>query len=180
MEGWYQGAAYVQLVNDIDNHDLSSYEWDVRTDGEYSTDSYESTASTSHDFNPEALGVNPKVLVDILNSTGWRVMIRQELLRQAKDDLGTSYNIDINGTTATQSGEDITYEIEFIVTQDTPDEIIELFKELVTGDMDDSDRLSNLFNWAMKQTLNARLPAGQQKNLDEHLVKTWKGFLGRI
>ena len=66
-----------------------------------------------------------------------------------------------------------------MVTQDTPDEIIELFKELVTGDMDDSDRLSNLFNWAMKQTLNARLPAGQQKNLDEHLVKTWKGFLER-
>jgi len=178
MEGWYQGAAYVQLVNDIDNHDLSSYEWDVRTDGEYSTDSYETTASTSHDFNPEALGVNPKVLIDILNSTGWRVMIRQELLKPAKDELGTSYNVDLNGTTATQSGEDITYEIEFVVTQDTPDEIIELFKELVTGDMDDSDRLSNLFNWAMKQTLNARLPAGQQKNLDEHLVKTWKGFLG--
>jgi len=178
MEGWYQGAAYVQLVNDIDNHDLSSYEWDVRTDGEYSTDSYETTASTSHDFNPEALGVNPKVLIDILNSTGWRVMIRQELLKPAKDELGTSYNIDLNGTTATQSGEDITYEIEFVVTQDTPDEIIELFKELVTGDMDDSDRLSNLFNWAMKQTLNARLPAGQQQNLDERLVKTWKGFLG--
>ena len=33
MEGWYQGAAYVQLVNDIDNKELSSYEWDVRTDG---------------------------------------------------------------------------------------------------------------------------------------------------
>ena len=179
MEGWYQGAAYVQLVNDIDNHDLSSYEWDVRTDGEYSTDSYETTASTSHDFNPEALGVNPKVLIDILNSTGWRVMIRQELLKPAKDELGTSYNVDLNGTTATQSGEDITYEIEFVVTQDTPDEIIELFKELVTGDMDDSDRLSNLFNWAMKQTLNARLPAGQQQNLDERLVRTWKEFIGR-
>ena len=179
MEGWYQGAAYVQLVNDIDNKELSSYEWDVRTDGEYSTDSYETTASTSHDFDPEELGVNPQVLADILNSRDWRVMIRQELLKPAKDELGTSYNVDLNGTTATQSGEDITYEIEFIVTQDAPDAVIEVFRELVTGDMDDSDRLSNIFDWAMKQTLNSRLPAGQQKNLDEHLVRTWKGFLGR-
>ena len=184
QEGWLQGAAYVQLVNDIDNKDLSSYEWDVRTDGEYATDSYESTASTSHDFDPEELGVNPKVLEDILNSTGWRVMIRQELLKPAKDELGTDYNVDLNGTSVDISGSEhvgylVQYNIEFIVNQDTPDEIIELFKELVTGDMDDSDRLSNIFNWAMKQALNARLPAGQQKNLDEHLVKTWKGFLGR-
>jgi len=184
-EGWLEGAAYVKLVDDIDNKDLSSYEWDVRTDGEYSTDSYESTASTSHDFDPEELGVNPKVLADILNSTGWRTMIRQELLKPAKDELGTDYNIDINGTTADISGSEhigyvVTYEIEFIVTQDTPDQIIELFRELVTGDMDDEDRLNNIFDWTMKQTLNARLPASQQKNLDEHLVKTWKGFLGRL
>jgi len=183
MEGWYQGAAYVQLVNDIDNKELSSYEWDVRTDGEYATDSYESTASTSHDFDPEELGVNPKVLEDILNSTGWRVMIRQELLKPAKEELQTSYNVDLNGTSVDISGSEhvgylVQYNIEFIVNQDTPDEIIELFKELVTGDMDDSDALSAVFNNAMKHTLNARLPASQQQNLDERLVRTWKGYLG--
>jgi len=37
-----------------------------------------------------------------------------------------------------------------------------------------------MFDWAIKQMINARLPAGQQQNLDERLVKTWKGFLGRI
>ena len=184
MEGWYQGAAYVQLVNDIDNKELSSYEWDVRTDGEYSTDSYETTASTSHDFDPEELGVNPQVLEDILNSTGWRVMIRQDLLKPAKEAEGTDYNIDLNGTSVDISGSEhvgylVQYNVEFVVTQDTPDEIIELFKELVTGDMDDSDALSAVFNNRMKHTLNARLPAGQQQNLDEHFVRTWKGFLGR-
>jgi hypothetical protein len=45
--------------------------------------------------------------------------------------------------------------------------------------MDDETTLANIFNWAMKHVLNARLPASQQQNLDEHLVKTWKGFLGR-
>jgi hypothetical protein len=50
---------------------------------------------------------------------------------------------------------------------------------LVTGDMDDSDRLSNIFNWAMKQALNERLPASMQQNLDEKLVKTWKSYLNK-
>ena len=45
--------------------------------------------------------------------------------------------------------------------------------------MDDEDNLNPVFNNAMKQALNSRLPASQQQNLDEHLVKTWKGFLGR-
>jgi hypothetical protein len=183
-EGWLEGAAYVQLVDDIDNKDLSSYEWDIRTDGEHSTDSYESTASTSHDFDPEELGVNPQVLADILNSTGWRVMIRQALLKSAKEELETDYNVDINGTTAEISGSEhvgylVQYEIEFIVNQDAPDKVIEVFRELVEGEMDDSDNLSAVFNNMMAQTLNSRLPASQQQNLDERLVKTWKGFLGR-
>jgi len=184
-EGWLEGAAYVKLVDDIDNKDLSSYEWDVRTDGEHATDSYESTASTSHDFDPEELGVNPKVLVDILNSTGWRTMIRQALLAAPKEEVGTEYNVDLNGATADVSGSDhigyvVTYEIEFIVTQGAPDEVIQVFRELVEGEMDDEDNLNAIFNTAMKQTLNSRLPASQQQNLDEHLVKTWKGFLGRL
>ena len=46
--------------------------------------------------------------------------------------------------------------------------------------MDDEDNLRAVFSDAMKQALNSRLPASQQQNLDERLVKTWKGFLGRI
>ena len=182
-EGWLAGGAYIKLVDDIDNRELSSYEWDMRTGGEHSSDSYESTASTSHDFDPEELGVNPQVLLDILNSTGWRTMIRQALLKSAKEIVGTEYNVDLNGTTATPAYaggpglEDITYEIEFIVNQDAPDEVIDVFRELVEGDMDDSDNLSAVFNNMMAQALNARLPASQQQNLDEHFVRTWKDYL---
>jgi hypothetical protein len=106
------------------------------------------------------------------------------LLKSAKEEVGTSYNVDINGTTADISGSEhvgyvVTYEIEFIVNQDAPDEVIQVFRELVEGEMDDSDNLSAVFNDMMAHTLNSRLPASQQQNLDEHLVKTWKGFLGR-
>ena len=183
QENWLEGGGYIKLVNDIDNKDISSYEWDIRTDGEHAEDSYESTASTSHDFDPEELGVNPQVLADILQSTGWRTMIRQALLKSAKEELETDYNVDINGTTAEISGSEhvgylVQYEIEFIVNQDAPDKVIEVFRELVEGEMDDSDNLSAVFDNMMAQTLNARLPASQQQNLDERLVKTWKGFLG--
>ena len=67
-----------------------------------------------------------------------------------------------------------------MVNQDAPDEVIEVFRELVEGDMDDEDALNAVFNNTMAHTLNARLPASQQQNLDERLVKTWKGFLGRL
>ncbi len=111
-------------------------------------------------------------------------MIRQALLKSAKEELETDYNVDVNGTTAEISGSEhvgylVQYEIEFIVNQDAPDKVIEVFRELVEGEMDDSDNLSAVFNNMMAQTLNARLPASQQQNLDEHFVKTWKGFLGR-
>ena len=179
QEGWMEGGAYIKLVEDIDNGDIDSYEWDVRTDGEYSTESYESTASVSHDFNAAALGLSPRILFNILNSRDWLLFIRDELLRAPREELGIEYYLDISNTSAVESGEDITYTIEFRITADDPDARVELFRELVVGDMDDEDRLSNLFDWSIKQIINARLPASQQQNINERLVKTWKGFLSR-
>ena len=86
-------------------------------------------------------------------------MIRQALLKSAKEELETDYNVDVNGTTAEISGSEhvgylVQYEIEFIVNQDAPDKVIEVFRELVEGEMDDSDNLSAVFNnmmdWSAK------------------------------
>ena len=98
-----------------------------------------------------------------------------------KNELGVEYYLDIENSQAVvpPTGQDIKYTLTFKITADDPDARVQLFRELTTGAMDDEDVLNNLFDWAMKQTLNARLPASQQQNLDEHLVKTWKGFLGR-
>ena len=179
-EGYMEGGEYIKLAYEIEDAPFESYEWDVRSDGEDPTESYTSTAAVSHDFNPEALGVSPQVLTQILDSRDWRLFIREELLKQPRAELGVEYYLDIGNSSAMASGEDIEYTIEFKITADDPDARVQLFRELTTGEMDDEDRLRNLFNWAIKQMLNARLPAGQQQNLDERLVKTWKGFLGRI
>jgi hypothetical protein len=52
----------------------------------------------------------------------------------------------------------------------------------VTGedsDMDDEDNLKVAFDGVMAQFINSRQPSHMQQNLDERLVKTWKGFIGR-
>ncbi len=186
-EGYLEGGEYLKLAYEIEDAPFESYEWDVRSDGEDPSESYTSTATISHEFNPEALGVSIQVLVQILESRDWNLFIRKELLRQARDELGVGYYLDIDHSQTKASsvvgaagGQDIKYTLTFQITADDPDARVQLFRELTTGAMDDEDALNNLFDWAMKQTLNARLPASQQQNLDEHLVKTWKGFLGRI
>tara|TARA_R110002020_G_scaffold37239_1_gene112413 strand:+ start:16041 stop:18476 length:2436 start_codon:yes stop_codon:yes gene_type:complete len=180
-EGYLEGGEYLKLAYEIEDAPFESYEWDVRSDGEDPSESYTSTAAVSHDFNPEELGVDPRVLFNILDSRDWRLFIRKELLKQARDELGVEYYLDIENSQAVvpPTGQDIKYTLTFKITADDPDARVQLFRELTTGAMDDEDVLNNLFDWAMKQTLNARLPASQQQNLDEHLVKTWKGFLGR-
>jgi hypothetical protein len=45
--------------------------------------------------------------------------------------------------------------------------------------MDDADNIKAVFNNVMAQVLNSRQPSHTQQNLDERLVRTWKGFLGR-
>ena len=178
-DGWMDGGKYIKLAREIEDGEISSYEWDVRSDGEYE-DSYESTASTKHDFNPEALGISPQVLIQILDSREWKLAIRSALIANAQQEINTEYHLDIGNSSAMASGEDIEYIIEFRITADDPDERVNLFTEVITGEMDDEDELNAIFDRILAQFMNSRMPAGQQQNLDERLVRTWKGFLGRI
>ena len=183
-EGYMEGGAYIQLAYDIENSEISSYEWDVRYDGEHPTESYEATAAISHDFNPEELGIDPRVLFDLLDSRDWRLAVRTRLLDSAQRALGTEYHLDIENSQAVvpPTGEDIKYTLTLKITADDPDERTKLFRELVTGensDMDDVDNVKAAFDALIVQFLNSRQPSHMQQNLDEHLVRTWKGFLNR-
>jgi len=108
--------------------------------------------------------------------------VRTALIASAQKALGTEYHLDIENSQAVDSGEDITYTLTFQITADDPDERVKLFRELTTGedsDMDDEDNIKAAFNNVMAQFLNSRQPSHMQQNLDERLVRTWKGFLGR-
>ena len=166
QEGVLAGGGYIKLAGEIENSEISSYEWDVRYDGEHPTESFEATAFTKHDFNPEALGISPQVLIQILDSRDWKLAIRSALIGPAQQEVGTEYHLDISNSSAAASGEDIEYIIEFSISADDPDARVELFREVVTGEMDDEDELNAVFNRILAQFMNSRMPAGVQQNLD--------------
>ena len=85
-----QGGAYMNLAIDIENGDVSSYEWDVQTDGNYD-DSYDSYASYSFDYDIEEVKMHEKVLMQILNSRDYKIQLRRNLLQQPQSVVDTDY-----------------------------------------------------------------------------------------
>ena len=60
-EGFMQGGEYINFAVDVENGEISSYEWDVQTDGDYE-DSYETYASYSFDYELENFKFIPPII----------------------------------------------------------------------------------------------------------------------
>ena len=197
QEGWIDAGAYANLAREIEQGNIDSYYWDVESDGE-SDESYEAWTTIKHDFDPEALGVEPRILFEIVDSREFMISLRWRLLALAQKEVPTKYHLDIRDSSAVDSGGDVRYSISFQVTLDDPDERSALFKELVTGEMDDEDEISKAFMGALQEVagrkgvkLNAAggppekvrnfdslKDLGENKQYDaNYLVKTWKRFI---
>ena len=179
-EGYMQGGEYLNLAINIEDGGLTSYEWDLETDGEY-TDSYESMASYSFDYDPEQLNITLPVLMKLLDSREFRIQIRRNLLAMPQRNVDTEYFLQMNMTVIEVAGE-ARVTVTFTINRDEPDEMATLFQELVEGDMDDEDELRRVFARTLAQI---RQQAGQfpeqdspaTQGINEHLVKNWKSFL---
>ena len=173
-EGWLVGAAFMQLAMDIENDELTSYEWDLESDGEYE-DSYEATATITHDFDAAELNVTPEALLEVLKSREWRLLVRTQLLSDLQKHVGVDYHLDIAQSTATDIGGTLRYSFAFQVTADDPTGRVNLFRALVE-ELDDEDEIAAIFEKAMAATLNTT-----QQNLSENkkydadwALKRWK------
>ncbi len=172
-EGQMEGGTYIQLAMAIEDGSVSSYEWDVETDGDYS-DSYESTARYSHYYDPEEFGLDIRVLAQILDSRDFKIELKRQLLEEPRKEQNTQYYLQMGATTVEVGGE-IKYTSIFSINADEPDIMVGLFQELIEGNMDDEDNLNVVFKRVLAQFVNSRQPASMQTN--EGLVRTWKGFL---
>ena len=178
-EGEMQGGEYVNLAVNIENQDVTSYEWDLETDGEYE-DSYESTARYSFDYDPEELKITLPILFKLLDSREFKIQLRRNLLQQPQAEVDSEYFLQMD-TRVIDSGGDAQVTVIFLINRDEPDEMVKLFQELVEGDMDDEDNLRAVFNRTLAQI---RQQAGQWPELDspatqgisENLVKSWRQF----
>ena len=179
-EGYMQGGEYMNLAVNIENGDVTSYEWDLDTDGDYD-DSYESIANYSFDYDPEQLNITLPVLMKLLDSREFRIQIRRNLLALPQRNVDTEYFLQMNMSVIDVGGEARTT-VTFAINRDEPGEMVALFQELIEGDMDDEDELRRVF---MRTLAQIRQQAGQFPELDspatqgisENLVKTWKHFL---
>ena len=197
-EGYIDGGQYIQLAMKIENGDIDSYEWDVEYDGEHYTESYDAWAKVSYDYDPEELGVEPRILFDLVDQREFALLLRQYLTAPAKESAGSEYWLSIRDKSAVDSGGDVRYGITFKVDADTPDSAVEQFYDLITGDMDDEDEIkkafmSALYEFAAKNgvKLNGVGPSsakvrdfdalqdlGENKQYNaDYLVKTWKRFI---
>jgi len=173
--GQIEGGEFMNLAIAIEDSILTSYEWDIETDGEYDQ-SYECTARYSHYYDPEDLGLSMEVLMQILDSRDFKIELRKQLLEAPRKEQNTQYYLNMDATTIEHAGE-AKFTAIFSINADAPDIMTGLFVELVEGEMDDEDNLNVVFNRVLAQFVNSRQPSHMQTN--ESIVKSWKGFLGR-
>ena len=172
-EGQMEGGKYMRLAVAIEDGELTSYEWDLETDGDY-YDSYESTARYTHYYDPEDLGLGIDVLKQIVDSRDFRIELRKQLLEAPRKEENTQYYLSMDGVTIEKGGE-IAFTAVFSINADAPDIMTGLFKELVEGEMDDEDNLTVVFNRVLAQFVNSRKPAFMQTN--ESVISNWKDYL---
>ena len=165
--GQMEGGEFMNLAVAIEDGVLTSYEWDLETDGNYD-ESYECTARHSHYYDPEDLGLGMKVLMQILDSRDFKIELKKQLLEEPRKEQNTQYYLDMHAITVEHAGE-AKYTAIFSINYDHPDIMTELFVELVEGDMDDEDNLNVVFNRVLAQFVNSRQPSHMQTN--ESVVK---------
>ena len=184
-ENYMAGGGYMNLVKRIEQDEIDSYEWDLEYDKEHHDESYETWASVSFDFDPEELGVDPRTLFDLVDRREFALRLRGFLTSGAREETGGEYWLSIRDKSAVDSGGDVRYSITFKVDADTPDELVEQFYELITGDMDDEDEIAKAFMGALqeeaaKNGVNLGQPAAeQQRNFDDlkDLGEVWRRFI---
>ena len=175
-EGWMEGGEYLKLAMEIEDGDITSYEWDLETDGNYS-DSYESYASYSFEYNPEAVGISYEVLVKLLESREYKMLLRANLLAAPRIEVGTEYYLDIAHYTVTQSGQEAVVQIQFKINADDPDERVGLFRDLAEGDMDDEDNLRAVFEKTLSEINGEAMLVDPIGDISEQLVGNWRRFI---
>ena len=187
QQGWFEGHMYMSLAQKIENKEIGSYEWDVEYDKEHYTESYEAWATTSYDFDPEELGIEPRILFDLVDRREFALRLRGYLTALAREYSSTDYWLSIRNKSAVEVGGEVRYSITFHVNADTPDDLVAQFFELVTGDMDDEDEIAKAFMGALREEaaingvkLGGPAPTPEkQRNFDDlkNLGEVWRRFI---
>jgi len=175
MEGAMVGGKFLNMAMEISNNDIDPYEWTLELDDKWDPD--EATiivGQVEFFFEAKELQINPKVLQQILDSPDYRKAVRTKILADAKEEVGTEYNVDIYdpGTGAAPIGDGVNYEFALVVSYEDPDEVIDVFEAAVwqPGTVDDEDKLREIFLGTLQTMQRLRMPSGMR---DEPENEEW-------
>ena len=175
------GGKFINLAMAIEGNDISSYEWDVETDGNYD-DAYEVYASYNFDYDIEEVKMNEKVLMQILNSRDYKIQLRANLLAIPRKVEDTEYYLSTKVIANKYVEGEIRVSITFFVNRDNNDEMVDLFKQVIEGDMDDEDELEKIFKKTLEEVRNFHGVWPEEEgprttDINEAMVNTWRRFL---
>ena len=183
-QGWMKGGKFQALAWKVHNDDITSYEWDVEADGDYD-ETYEITATTNITVEWDDVvlskfnNISQKDMQDIVDSRDLRLLFRTDVLGAIRNVLEIDYWLDIHseGTVDNMEEYNIEYQVQFSITEDSPDEQVELFAHLIE-DADDEDDLRDALILSILQVIRKH---NIQENIsrysskdDEFFVKRWK------
>lgn len=167
MQNAMVGGKFLNMAMEISNNDIDPYEWTLELDDKYDPD--EATiimGQVEFFFDAKELQWNPQVLQQVLDSRDFKLAIRKKMLAAAKEEVQTEYNVDIydQGTGAMPLDNGVNYEFAFVVGDEDPDEVIDLFEAAVwqPGTVDDEDKLREIFLGTLETIRRLRMPSGMQ------------------
>ena len=100
--------------------------------------------------------------------------MRQYILAEPKSEVGTEYNLTIDNAGTQVVANYVRHYIRFKITEDDPSESVELFKELVTGEMDDEENLNVVHNKALANIMQQSQSGQWGDDVQENLIKESK------
>ena len=167
MQGAMVGGAFLNMAMEISNNHIDPYEWTLELDDRWDPEEANiAIGQVEFFFDAEELQWNPQVLQQVLDSHDFRTAIRNKMLADAKEEVGTQYNVDIwtQGTGALIVDNGVNYEFALVVSNEDPDEVIELFQAAVwqPGTVDDEDKLREIFLGTLETMQRARMPSGMR------------------
>ena len=188
-EGLIDGGAIINLGREIENGDKDLYEWTWTAEEGYD-EPFELVSATTRqlvDYS-DIPGATKDAVGLILNTRDFWLDIRKRMHAAIHDDFKNKYFVDIERTVRDIDEDDFEYDLMYFVSEDSPDEVVEIFEALVEH-WDDEDDLRSLFKTVIAEFLKKTKSLQRvdpYMNINEHKVKpvsdqklfnNWRNFL---
>lgn len=189
VEGVIDGGAVIRLGREVENNDKYSYEWDWEAEGGF--DEFELVSASTKQIieYSDIPGASQEAIDLILNTRDFWLDVRKRMHAAIHDDFKNKYFVDIERYIDEIDETGFEFKLSYFVGDDTPDEVVEIFLELIDH-WDDEDLLQDLIKTVVAEFLQKTKSLERLddpiKNINEHknkivsdkkLFNNWRNFL---